>query len=125
MNREIKFRAWNKKTNQWQHEMGCDILGEIILLGAWMNGVSIRDLNEIVVMQYTGMKDCNGKEIYEGDLIRHPDFIPSANILPVEFRYGCWCLGAWDCLRTHFERGEIAGNIYENPTMANCTELLF
>jgi hypothetical protein len=72
-------------------------------------------------MQYTGLKDKHGKEIYEGDIIafegHHWDEI-FTNPCIVKFEYGCfypWGSGDW---KVPSNRYEIIGNIYENTLEA-------
>ena len=62
MQREIKFRVWNKDKAQWErHGLGMNS----------SDGALMTNHNEDVELgQFTGLKDTNGKEIYEGDVVR-------------------------------------------------------
>ena len=71
--RDIKFRAWNKNTKKMYK------IGQITLeKGTWNYepdnreyvGMSIPYQPSSMLMQYTGLKDKNGKEIYEGDIVK-------------------------------------------------------
>lgn len=73
MNREIKFRAWHKDLKKMFK------IGQITLeKGTWnfepndrdFIGISIPSQPSFVLMQYTGLHDKNGKEIYEGDILK-------------------------------------------------------
>lgn len=58
MSREIKFRIWDKINKKWLKHFNANLL-------------NIGDLSNVELMQYTGQKDKNGKEIYEGDILKY------------------------------------------------------
>ena len=83
-------------------------------------------------MQYTGLKDKNGKEIYEGDVVTIPNWSPAE--YQIVFIEGAFCLSALKksdafdiggfVADIHYvqsggkgPRAEIIGNIYENPEL--------
>lgn len=112
MKREIKFRSWDTETK----EMSYDFLNKHWLM------VCIES-PYVELMQYTGLKDKNDKDIYEGDLLRITcDFEHRKDVVTdsVEFWNGSFCCNDW-LFYELIENGaketqewEVIGNIYEN-----------
>jgi uncharacterized phage protein (TIGR01671 family) len=129
MNREIIFRVWNKRANKWIHGPGQEVnlFGETILLGEFMR-VSLDELNDCVALQYTGLKDKNGKEICEGDILK---FIPQLKNSDQFVGYVFYCEDDASFHHTYLYgrpskrfwgqfvswEYEIIGNIFENPEL--------
>ncbi len=123
MSREIKFRAWiPKELESEEYEVEYEMCYDL----AFEDYEPINDLlnNQKNLMQYTGLKDKNGVEIYEGDIIMHGD--NKKNLNEVVMNNGCWTLENktfryfvinMNIQNSHINSCEVIGNIYENPVL--------
>lgn len=71
MTREIKFRAWDIENKQ-MIPVGKLLFFDDDTIHVGNRPTSYRGVQQLILMQYTGLKDKNGKEIYEGDVIKVP-----------------------------------------------------
>lgn len=116
MSREIKFRAWDKYENKIRKVRGVNFTNKDLWLEIEDNRIMGANFFEVELMQYTGLKDRNDKEIYEGDIVRY--FKDELGI--VKFVAGSFIIDGNTCYESFLELGgkiAIVGNIYENPDL--------
>lgn len=115
--REIKFRAWDKENHKWSHDWSISEYTEILDLQAAQN------YRELEYSQFTGLKDKNGKEIYDGDIVNGGYETASKEnyVVAWESRYSGFepfCLYNDDEIDYFLtDRCEVIGNIYENSDL--------
>lgn len=131
MSREIKFRVWDDTDKVYKISETSEMsfrLSAISKIVLWLKNLK----HKFIVEQYTGLKDKNGKEIYEGGIIKMPSELciyPYKPIGVVEFGYGRFYVKD-----EQYEDGskhvvdfydyndptldfEVIGNIHENPEL--------
>ena len=134
--REIKFMAWHKEKKILREVLEISFSGGyVILAGFGSFGEIEAPIRDVELMQYTGLKDQNGKKIYEGYIVRFYPQAPRSEELPnprygemgeIFFDIGSFAVRPIDKKREVLEfflneLGDwvVVGNIYENKELLN------
>lgn len=125
MNRAIKFRAWHKRLKRMYPVRAIDFAASPMEVHLQSDAIALDtflDKRDVELMQFTGMLDKNGRDIYEGDIVAH---VAIERTGPVFYRE------EWGCFSVKHQGGittlsyanlsetpwEIIGNIYETPEL--------
>ncbi|MGG5486283.1 YopX family protein [Gaetbulibacter sp. PBL-D1] len=133
--RELKFRIWdtfNGVMMNQEEDRYADSLSKI-----WVDyDILLEGDNDPIMMQFTGLKDKSGKEIYEGDILKTDYDVGNVSVVFAEFKgklkgypsnideleiWG-WCvnhpsLGLQPLDDSFYKNFHVIGNIYENPEL--------
>lgn len=124
---KIAFRVWDGERVRDEHSQDTVIDHK----GRWsvsIAGKYVCDFRSGILMQYTGLKDKNGKKVYEGDILGHAGRKHPYRHYWVEWKAYKWKLKRmidgepkgghpFSQVVNHPENFEIIGNIYENPEL--------
>lgn len=120
MNREIKFRAWDKDNDEWFTPFHIDEDGRVLEDhggGLSVYGEPYGGQGRVELMQYTGLIDMNHREVYEGDILKVTNPLTGKYVIR-----SVW----WNGESARFNGlpygessrvMEVIGNIYENPEL--------
>lgn len=128
--REIKFKVYDNTTKQMSPEFV--LFGEFLLLGAihaWQHDSgnqaesSLEALNDLTVIQYTGLKDCEGKDIFESDILTLDGTKYMYEVRYEDAKFVCYHIGndygKWGDLHRFYDpdfkdyKMRIVGNIHQ------------
>lgn len=132
--RELKFRAYDTRLKMWCYDgEGFNLFGEVLMVDGFSShfrenpieglGSLDRIYTDIKVMQFTGLHDKNGKEIYEGDILKGSLY--NWKVFWHQ-EHACFAVESPPSVAEIIDNQNmtIIGNIYENPDLTQMTNHL-
>jgi len=125
---EKRFRCWDDEYKEMIYDVGVIdgkahdlrllISRMVPLETSAFEAISKIVDSKIILMQYTGLKDKNGKEIYEGDILSHEEESePECNIVEYRVDYAAYFCSFFELCDAVSSHEIVVGNIYENPEL--------
>ena len=120
--REIKFRAWDKERKLMSNPFTIGDWGTVNIW--WPNSDIVSTLDDVELLEYTGLKDKNGEEIYEGDwlTLRNKRRVYQVSY---EANWGGYTANGKECAAISpslWKEAEVMGNVYENPELLEASK---
>ncbi len=121
--REIKFRAWLKKEKKIvevvsvdykQRKISYEVEQGLIFLD---KGLEFRNFEEIELIEYTGLKDKNNREIYERDIVEWLDISKNKQYSTVVYENGVFSINNFSFEFYKDTELKVVGNKFENPEL--------
>ena len=121
--RELKFRVWDKHYKQYVKPYAICLDGRAIVITEPSNDLETLDSERVIIEQYTGVKDKNGKKVYIGDIV----LVANHGMTPY-VATECDCSFVFKnenlidfvyMFKTMPQCYEIIGNIHETPELIN------
>lgn len=129
MNREIKFRVYNKNAKDYVRESSCDIVIFDLITWAYYCSVNrLENIEHLVIEQFTGLYDKSNEAIFEGDILQYEESngweLPKTQIKEIvewdseKLQYILKDVPSGDInFMGEVEIGYIIGNIFEMPEL--------
>lgn len=124
----LKFRVWSLEQNTYRYKFPYNSLGQFYvsesgkIFSDFGNTVAPEvEQKNFIVEQYTGLKDKNGKEVYENDIVSEHNGDIKGKV--VQSITGEWQIawigifGGYSCLYDHTSLCEVIGNVHKNPEL--------